>query len=56
MTNDDSIKNDALEVLHVLIADVADSKLIVTGYNIARQGHKFVYTIEVEEPFEPPSA
>lgn len=56
MTNDDSIKTDALDVIESLRHAIADGELIVTGYSIARQRRKFVYTIEVEEPFEAKAA
>lgn len=46
-----SIGNDALDVLAYLRERIADHKVQCTGYSIARQRRKFVYTIEVEEPF-----
>jgi len=55
MTNEDSIFNAALDLLSKLHTDIADRKVITTAYNVDRQRRKFVYRIEVEEPFEPRS-
>jgi hypothetical protein len=53
VTNKHSLFNATLDLLQELTSDVADGKVESQGYNVARDGRKFVYTIKVDEPYRP---